>query len=72
MDKTLKSSFRTPYDQYRERQGQPFTILRTIDTPDDQHDEEVLPMYEIQFTNDGAVIEAWPEEIFDLRGDINA
>jgi hypothetical protein len=60
---TFRTHFRRCYEQYKERDGQPFTVLRTIDQPDDTHDAEVLPMYEIQFTTDGAIIEAWPEEV---------
>jgi hypothetical protein len=58
----FRSRFTTPFDQYRHREGDRFIVLATIDTPDDRHDEEVLPMYVIQFGN-GEVIEAWPEEV---------
>lgn len=54
--------FAAHYDQYRERDGQHFTLVRVIDKADDDHDEEVLPMYAIRF-DDGTEIEAWPEEV---------
>ena len=62
MEEEFKSTFESPYDQYKHRNGHEFTVLRKIDKPDDTHDEEVLPMYEIQF-KDGEIIEAWPEEV---------
>ncbi len=63
---TYRLSFTTPYDQYANREGQPFTVLRVIDQPDEAHDAEVLPMYVIRFT-DGLEIEAWPEEVLSPR-----
>lgn len=59
-----RTTFRTPYDQHRDRTGQPFTVLQVIDTPDSDHDAEVRPMYRIRFA-DGTEIEAWPEEVLD-------
>lgn len=58
----LRETFQSPYDQYRERIGQPFTLIREITEPDAGHDAEVLPMYVIRFP-DGEEIEAWPEEV---------
>lgn len=60
-----KETFQGPYDQYAERKGQAFEILREINIADHDHDGEVLPMYVIRFTFDGEEIEAWPEEIFN-------
>lgn len=57
-----RDTFDSPYEQYRHRIGQPFRVQKIIDTPDQKHDAEVLPMYEIQF-EDGETIEAWPEEV---------
>lgn len=59
-------TFHTPHEQYRERNGYPYTLVRTIEKPDKTHDEEVLPMYEIQF-EDGVHIEAWPDELKETR-----
>lgn len=56
------TTFNSPFDQYRTRNGQSFTLMRVVDEPDDQHDEENLPMAVIRF-GDGVEIEAWPEEI---------
>ena len=57
-----RSRFTTPFDQHAHREGERFIVLAVIDTPDDQHDEECLPMYLIRFAS-GDVIEAWPEEV---------
>ena len=54
--------FESPYDQYRERNGQTIEIVRRIEEADAEHDEEVLPMFIVRF-EDGEEIEAWPEEI---------
>ncbi len=59
---TPRPAFDSPYEQHRDRIGQPFTLVRTIDEPDETHDREVLPMYLIRFA-DGVEIEAWPEEV---------
>lgn len=56
------STFNTPYEQYADRQGQEFELVRAITEPDASHDAEVLPMYVIRFA-DGEEIEAWPEEV---------
>jgi hypothetical protein len=58
---TYRPAFFACYDQYRELNGQPFSIVRVIDTADETHDQEVLPMFVIQI--DGKQIEAWPEEV---------
>ena len=58
----FRTTFTTPFRQYAEREGEPFTVLAAITEPDADHDAEVLPMYRIRFT-DGTVIEAWPEEV---------
>lgn len=57
-----RETFDSPYQQYADRIGQPFTVLSVIDKPDEHHDEEVLPMYRIRFS-DGFETEAWPEEV---------
>lgn len=56
------TKFHTPYEQYADREGQEFELVRTITEPDATHDAEVLPMYVIRFS-DGVEIEAWPEEV---------
>lgn len=61
----LRTTFRTPYQQHAARDGQAFTVVRKITEPDDEHDEEVLPMYAIRFA-DGVEIDAWPEEVEDV------
>jgi cytochrome c peroxidase len=62
MTNQFRPTFNAVYDQYKNRNGQSFTVIRTIDKPDATHDAEVLPMYEIQFP-DGEIAQAWPEEV---------
>lgn len=59
-----RETFWTPYSQYEARAGQAFDVVRVITEADATHDDEVLPMYVIRFT-DGTEIEAWPEEVLD-------
>ncbi len=58
----FRAFFDSPFEQYRDRNGEPFTVVCAIDQADDDHDDEVLPMYRIRF-QDGVEIEAWPEEV---------
>lgn len=58
----FRTHFTSHYIQHRDRAGQAFTHVRTIDKPDATHDAEVLPMHVIRF-EDGTEIEAWPEEV---------
>lgn len=53
-------------EQYAERDGERFTILDVIAEPDEDHDEDVLPMIRIRFDNDHTEIESWPEEVFHI------
>lgn len=62
-DITPRPLFTTPYEQYKEREGQAFTLLGEIPAAG-HHDEECSPMYLIEFA-DGFKIEAWPEEVAD-------
>ena len=59
----LRDTFASPFDQYRDRIGQPFRLLGAVD-PRDYDYNECGPMFCIEFP-DGAVIDAWPEEVFD-------
>lgn len=54
-------TFTAKYDQYAERNGQPFTILGAVD-PQSYDADEGGEMFFIRFA-DGNVIEAWPEEV---------
>lgn len=58
----FRAAFQTPHEQHRDRNGQPFTLVRKIEEPDATHDAEVLPMYVVRF-DDGVEIEAWPDEV---------
>jgi hypothetical protein len=62
--KKLRSTFTTPFDQYKAHEGQPFELVGMFDVPDDNHDAEVLPMFLIRMS-DGLEIEAWPEEVWE-------
>lgn len=64
MTPKLRATFQSPYDQYKNRIGQTFQVIRAITKPDKDHDKEVLPMYAIKFP-DGKEIEAWPEEVYE-------
>jgi hypothetical protein len=63
-----RETFTTPFEQYRHRIGQSFTVLRKVTrrnaTPEDreQYDLECLPMYQIRFA-DGHTTSAWPDEV---------
>jgi len=54
--------FKTPYDQYKEYDGQRCVVLREL--TDQERDPEVGTMYRIRF-NDGQEIDAWPEELIE-------
>lgn len=56
----FRERFVSPYEQYADRIGQPFTVVETV--PADPDDEESVAMYRIRF-EDGEVIEAWGEEV---------
>lgn len=56
--------FESPFQQYRDRNNQFCTVRRIINLPDEQHDEEVLPMYVVRF-RDGREMEVWPEELHE-------
>lgn len=56
-------TFDTPFDQYAARRGQMAVVVAHYTEDDADHDiSEVGPMYRVQF-DDGAEIEAWPEEV---------
>ena len=54
--------FNSPYDQYKDRNGQTFVIVRKITEEEEDYDFETLPVYIIRF-QDGEEITAYPEEI---------
>jgi hypothetical protein len=68
----FRATFTTPFEQYRDRIGQPFTVNRkvTAETMTDvdraEYDEECLPMYEITFA-DGYKTAAWPDEVEEAK-----
>ena len=54
--------FWTPYEQYKDKIGLKFEILREL--TDKERDPEVGKMYRIWFYKDNSEIDAWPEEVF--------
>ena len=56
----FSNTFWSPYEQYRDRIGQAFTVTGKVD--DNDKDPEVGDMYKIKFA-DGKEIVAWPEEV---------
>lgn len=64
----IRPEFTSPYEQYRDRIGQRFDVLKRITrrnaTPAERKDInlECLPMYRIRFI-DGHETLAWPEEV---------
>lgn len=57
----LSPVFIAVYEQYRERNGQPFTYCQP--TENDGISDDHAQLHLIKF-EDGLVISAWPEEIF--------
>lgn len=58
---TMNTVFRSTDSNYKDLDGQPCEVLRTISEPDETHDEECLPMYLIRCGSQD--FEAWAEEI---------
>lgn len=63
----FRELFNSPYDQYEERIGQPFKVIRQlewdeIDDVPEIAEHEVGRMYLIEF-EDKEQIHAWPEEV---------
>lgn len=65
-------TFTTPYqfgpddmddEAFAARVGTEAEVIGHLTEPDEDHDEETLPMYRIRFTADAREIEAWPEEV---------
>lgn len=61
----FRSTFQSPFEQYAERVGQPFSFLRlrTVDQ-DNDIDPEVGALFQIQFP-DGEIIDGWEIEVLD-------
>lgn len=58
----LSPVFTATWEQYSERNGQPFTYLRP--TENDGISDDHAQLHLIQF-EDGIIIAAWPEEIYE-------
>ncbi len=56
---TFRPTFRAVYEQYAERDGQPFEFVR--EASEDERDDRG-PMYHVRFS-DGTEIVGWPEEV---------
>lgn len=57
-----RRTFWTPYEQYRDKIGQTFTVLGSYKVNEGTEDEVTL--YKIRLA-DGSEIGAWPEEVFE-------
>ena len=55
-------TFETQTEDMRDKFGWRCIILKVFDTPDEDHDEECLPMYLVRF-EDTSEAEAFPEEL---------
>jgi hypothetical protein len=55
--------FRSPFDQYRDRNGQPCVVVGEV-SRELTDDEEVGPLYRVRF-DDGEIIEAYLDELAD-------
>ena len=58
----FRETFVSPYEQYADRVGQKFTVLRELTDEEVGDPSEVGTMYQILF-EDGKEIPAWPEEV---------
>lgn len=60
-------TFHTPYEQYNDLNGLPFTVVDVIEHATSRYDgidEESCPMFRVRIN--GQVITAWPEEILEI------
>jgi len=64
----FRKYFTSPFEQYADRVGQPFTVLRSLQDEGMDGDEWVEDMYTIRF-EDGEEIEAWGHEVCELRSE---
>jgi hypothetical protein len=64
LESGVRRTFITPYDQYAEREGQPFKLILPILEPSTAVDRENLPLFLIEF-GDGHQCLAWPEEVIE-------
>lgn len=62
MRRIVRNAFHAVYDEHRELDGEPFTVLEHVTEPRERYDAEALPVYRIRFI-DGTEIDAWPEEV---------
>jgi len=56
--------FKTPFEQYSDRNGETFTVLRRLD-PGEIDEGETGAMFRIRFDSNVQVIDTYPEEIFE-------
>jgi hypothetical protein len=57
----LRESFWTPYEQYQECTGRKFEVIGEVTDVDEEIKGE---LFEIRFTDNGEIIQAWFEEIY--------
>lgn len=58
------SKFRTPYDQYKEYNGQTCYVIRELNDTENPDKKDVGSLFLIKL-NSGVEIIAWPEEIHE-------
>lgn len=61
--KGFAKTFKSSSDEYKKYNGMKFKVLNSVSVDDERFDLEVLPMWEIEFSN-GEKVEAFSEEIF--------
>ena len=62
--KGFAKTFKSSSDDYRKYNGMEFKVLNSVSVDDEHFDLEVLPMWQIEFS-DGKQIEAFPDEIVE-------
>lgn len=60
--------FESPYDQLREHNGKPYTLVGQLPFEDYDFDD-CGPLFLIRF-EDGTEVEAWPEELQEVEGTV--
>jgi len=64
----LRESFWTPYEQYEESIGRKFIVLNEVTDVDEEIKGE---LFNIEFTDNGEIIQAWFEEVYQDSCEVN-
>jgi len=65
---TFRATFRGWWEEYQEHDGRPFEVVRVKTEATEEMDWEVVPMFDIRFTDIDKGITAWPEEVLTDEG----